>query len=196
MDGMMTMTTDKPAVLVTGVVAGFAAYNAGSSAGKKQMQKAEIKPSDAVKVYTLGGPGSDFPSLPISPGTTCLSGPPFLPGTPTYQSAQCSSSHDLELYYQTALITSTFSQYGANGNGPIPYPGVDQLTALAKQMCWTDRLIGPWANPKGSHYNYYALIPSNDLWNGQNLPSDWTASQDILCVMTNNVGQLPGDVSH
>ncbi|MEY9927223.1 hypothetical protein ABH926_001848 [Catenulispora sp. GP43] len=181
------------AVLVTAAVAGFAAYGAGSSSGKKQEKKADVLPSDAVKVYTLGGPGTDFPSLPIGSGQTCMSGPPFVPGTPTYQDAECKSAHDLELYYVSSVTNSSYSQYGTDGNGPIPYPGVAALTALGKQLCWTDRLIGPWADPAGSHYDYYALIPSENLWNGKNLPTNWTVNQNIYCVMTNSAGQLPGD---
>ncbi|MEZ0106234.1 serine/threonine protein kinase [Catenulispora sp. EB89] len=181
------------AVLVTAAVAGFAAYGAGSSSGKKQEKKADVAPSDAVLVYTLGGPGTDFPSLPIGSSPACLSGPPFVPGTPTYQDAECKSPHDVELYYQTSVTNSSFSQYGTDGNGPIPYPGVSELTALGKQLCWADRLIAPWADPAGSHYHYYALIPSTNLWNGKNLPANWSVNQNIYCVMTNTEGQLPGD---
>ena len=76
---------------------------------------------------------------------------------------------------------------------PVPYPGVAELTALAKQLCWADRLIGPWADPGGQRLHYYALIPSEDLWNGENLPKDWKSDQNIYCVMTNSAGQLPGD---
>jgi eukaryotic-like serine/threonine-protein kinase len=181
------------AVLVTAAVAGFAGYGAGSTSGKKAAHEADVPPSDAVKVYTLGGAGTDFPSLPISSGETCLSGPPFVPGTPTYQSADCKSAHDLELYYETSVTDSTYSQYGTDGNGPIPYPGVAELTALGKQLCWADRLIGPWADPAGSDYDYYALIPSENLWNGKNLPKNWNVNQNIYCVMTDSAGQLPGD---
>lgn len=184
------------AALVAAAVAGFAGYGAGSDAGKKQAHKADVQPSDAVKVFTLGGPGTDFPSLPIGSGQSCMSGPPFLPGTPTYQDAQCSGSHDLELYYRTTVTNSSFSSYGSDGDGPIPYPGVAELTALGRQLCWADRLIAPTANPVGSHYDYYALIPSDNLWNGQHLPANWHANQDVYCVMTNSAGQLPGDTSH
>ena len=183
------------AVLVTAAVAGFAAYGAGSTSGKKQAHKADTRPSDAVKVYTIGGAGTDFPSLPIGNSVPCMSGPPFFPGTPTYQDAQCSGSHDLELYYQTDVTNSSFSSYGSSGNGPIPYPGIAELTELGKELCWTDRLIAPGANPAGSHYDYYALIPSINLWTGQHLPTNWHADQDVYCVMTNSAGQLPGDVS-
>jgi hypothetical protein len=181
------------AVLVTAAAAGFAAYGAGSTSGKKAAHQADIPPSDAVTVYTLGGAGTDFPSLPIGSSESCLSGPPFAPGTPTYQDAECKSAHDVELYYETPVTNTSFSQYGSDGNGPIPYPGVAELTALGKQLCWADRLIGPWADPAGSDYNYYALIPSENLWNGKNLPKDWTVNQNIYCVMTNSAGQLPGD---
>ena len=180
-------------VLVAAAVAGFAAYGAGSSSGKKTQKKADVPASDVVKVYTLGGAGTDFPSLPIGSGQTCMSGPPFIPGTPTYQDAECKSAHDLELYYVSSVTNSSYSQYGTDGNSPIPYPGVAALTALGKQLCWTDRLIGPWADPAGSHYDYYALIPSENLWNGKNLPANWTVNQNIYCVMTNSAGQLPGD---
>ena len=181
------------AVLVTAAVAGFAAYNAGSSSGKKQEQKADVQPSDAVKVYSMGpGPKSDFPAgLPMSGSQTCLSGPPFVPGSPTYQSASCSNPHDLEIYYQTSFVNSSFSSYGTTN--PVPYPDAGQLTALAKQTCWTDRLITPYANAKGSHYNYYAIIPTPDLWSGKNLPTGSSADQSIYCLMTNTAGQLPGD---
>ena len=180
------------AVLVTAAVAGFAAYSAGSKSGKTQEKKADTLPSDVVKVYTLGGPGADFPSLPIGSSETCMSGPPFVPGTPTYQDAECKGAHDLELYYQTTVTNSSYSQYGTDGNGPIPYPGIAELTALGKQLCWADRLIGPRADPAGSHYDYYALIPSENLWNGKNLPANWSVNQNIYCVMTNTAGQLPG----
>ncbi|MEY9857703.1 serine/threonine protein kinase [Catenulispora sp. GAS73] len=181
------------AVLVTAAVAGFAAYDAGSSSGKKQEQKADVPASDVVKVYSMGpGPKTDFPAgLPMSGSQTCLSGPPFVPGTPTYQSTSCSNPHDLEIYYQTSFVSSSFSTYAANT--PVPYPDVDQLTALAKQTCWTDRLLTPYANAKGSHYNYYAVIPTPDLWSGKNLPSSASADQSIYCLMTNTAGQLPGD---
>ena len=53
------------AVLVTAAVAGFAGYGAGSGSGKKAQKTADILPSDVVKVYTLGGAGTDFPRLPI-----------------------------------------------------------------------------------------------------------------------------------
>jgi serine/threonine protein kinase len=180
------------AVLLTAAVTGLAAYNAGSSSGKKQAEKDAIQPSDAVQVYSMGpGPQSDFPAgLPIN-DQTCLSGPPLLPGKPTYQSAQCTNSHDVEVYYQTSFVSSSFSNFGT-GN-PVPYPGLEQLTALAKQLCWTDRLIGPYANPKGSNYSYYAVIPTEDLWSGHNLPSDSSADQNIYCLMTNSAGQLPAD---
>ncbi|WP_194908533.1 serine/threonine-protein kinase [Catenulispora rubra] len=183
------------AVLVTAAVAGFAAYNAGSSSGKKQEQKADALPSDVVKVYSMGpGPKTDFPAgLPMSGSQTCLSGPPFVPGSPTYQSTSCSNPHDLEIYYQTSFVNTSFSSYGTNN--PVPYPGVDQLTALAKQACWTDRLITPYANAKGGHYNYYAVIPTPDLWAGKNLPTSSSADQSVYCLMTNTAGQLPGDGS-
>ena len=180
------------AVLVTAAAVGFAGYSVGLTSGKDAAHKADARPSDAVTVYTLGGPGADFPSLPIGSGQTCLSGPPFTPGQ-TYQDAECKSAHDVELYYQTAVIDSSYSQFGADGNGPIPYPGVAELAALGRQLCWTDRLIGPWADPAGSDYDYYALIPSENLWNGKNLPANESANQNIYCVMTDSAGQLPGD---
>jgi len=181
------------AVLVTAAAAGFAAYNAGSTSGKNAAHKADTPPSDVVKVNTLGGKSADFPALSLSGYQTCMSGPPFVPSSATYQTTQCSNSHDLEVYYSTTITSSSFSRYGTDGNGPIPYPGVDQLTALAKEICWTDRLIGPHASPEGSDYDYYALIPTADLWSGQNLPKDWNADQNIYCLMTNSAGQLPGD---
>ena len=181
-------------VLIGGGAASSAAfYHRGYTSGTEDQAAADAPASDAVTVYTVGGTRANFPTLSLSSYQTCLSGPPFVPGSPTYQTTQCSNSHDLEVYYQTTVTSSSFSKFGSDGNGPIPYPGVDELTALAKQICWTDRLIGPYANPKGSHYNYYALIPTADLWSGQNLPKDWNADQSISCVMTNSAGQLPGD---
>ena len=73
----------------------------------------------------------------------------------------------------------------------VESPGT--VTLLITVSCWSDRLIGPWADPAGSHYNYYALIPSENLWNGKDLPKNWSANQNISCVMTNTAGQLPGD---
>jgi hypothetical protein len=181
------------AVLVTAAAAGFAGYGAGSASGRKAAHKADTPPSDVVKVNTLGGTSADFPALSLTGYQTCMSGPPFVPSNATYQTTQCSNSHDLEVYYATTITSTSFSKFGTDGNGPIPYPGVDQLTALAKQICWTDRLIGPHAAPEGSDYDYYALIPTADLWSGQNLPKDWNADQNIYCLMTNSAGQLPGD---
>jgi serine/threonine protein kinase len=186
------------AVMATAAATGFAAYGAGSSSGKKQGEKAAIQPWDAVKVYTLGGSKADIAGLPISDvdQDTCLSGPPLLPGSPTYQSTDCTKPHDLELYYLTDVVSTGFSKYGSNGNGPAPYPDVAQLTALAKQTCWLDRSISPYGDPAGSRYTYYALIPTPDLWTGQNLPGDWHADQHITCLMANAPGlQLPGEPS-
>ncbi|WP_228554693.1 serine/threonine-protein kinase [Catenulispora pinisilvae] len=186
------------AVLVTAAVAGFAGYGTGSSSGKKQAQKAEAQPSDAVKVYTLGGPGADFPSLQITSTNTCMSGPPFMPGTPTYQNGDCTKSHDLELYFQTDLISSTFDYVSGSTDSPkVPYPGVAELTSLARQLCWSDRaMTQSWTAPKNSEYTYYALIPSQNLWDGKNLPSDWTPDDQVSCLMTNATGQqLPADMS-
>ena len=95
----------------------------------------------------------------------------------------------------TSVTNCSFSSVRHDGNGPIPYPGVADLSALGRQLCWADRLIAPGANPAGSHYDYYALIPSGNLWNGQHLPANWHATQDVYCVMTNSAGQLPGDTS-
>ncbi|NUP45850.1 MAG: serine/threonine protein kinase [Catenulispora sp.] len=171
-------------------------HSSGYDTGKKHQLAADAQPSDAVQVYTVGGPHADFPSLGFDSYNTCLSGPPFAPGTPVYQNVDCTKPHDLELYYETDMVNTSFSKYGSDGNGPIPYPGA-ALAALAKQLCWADRLIGPWAKPAGSAYTYAALIPSEDLWNGApDLPPDWKADHTLRCVMVNTGGrQLPGDVS-
>lgn len=169
-------------------------HTAGYDSGKKYQAASDAQPSDAVLVYTLGGPSADFPSLDFG-GSTCFSGPPFRKGKPTYQSADCMKPHDLELYYETALVDTSYSRYGKDSNGPIPYPGVDALTIVARQLCWTDRLIGPSAAPAGNDYTYAALIPSEDLWAGKHLPEYSEASQKIQCLMWNTAGQqLPADV--
>jgi hypothetical protein len=97
------------------------------------------------------------------------------------------------MYYQTSFVSNSFSNYGPNN--PVPYPGIEQLTTMARQLCWTDRLIAPFANPKGSHYLYYAIIPTESLWSGHGLPSGVNPDQNIYCLMTNSAGQLPGDGS-
>ena len=185
------------AVVITAAVAGFGFYKWGYSAGGTHQADEDVRPADAVQVYTLGGPGADFPVLALSSGNTCLSGPPFQPSSARYQDAECKSPHDLEIYYQTDLLNSSYS----NGNGPgqsskVPYPGVSELAALAQQLCWADRAVAPWSDPKNSQYSYYALIPSQNLWTGKNLPDGWNADDKISCLMTNASGQqLPGDVS-
>ena len=185
------------ALAAAGVGGFLYGHSTGYSSGQKDQAADDSQASDAVQVYTVGGPHADFPSLGFDGYSTCLSGPPFAPGTPVYQNVDCSKPHDLELYYETDMVNSTFSKYGADGNGPIPYPG-DELAALARHLCWADRLIGPWANPAGSAYTYAALIPSQDLWTGApDLPTDWKADHTVRCVMVNTGGkQLPGDVSH
>ncbi|MBS2550084.1 serine/threonine protein kinase [Catenulispora sp. NL8] len=188
------------AVLVTGAVAGFAGYDTGSSSGKKQAQKADAGPWNAVTVYSLGGVGADFPNLALNSQATCMSGPPFAPGTPTYQNSNdCSGPHDVELYYQTDMINPPYDNNDATSDSPdVPYPGVAQLTAMARQMCWADRqMTAAWTDPKGSQYSYFALIPSENLWTDKNLPSGWGPDDKVSCLMTNAPGkQLPGDTSH
>ncbi|NUR28247.1 MAG: serine/threonine protein kinase [Catenulispora sp.] len=174
---------------------GFVFRAQGYDAGKKHQAAADAEASDAVHVYTLGGPHADFPELTFG-SYTCLSGPPFTPGTPTYQGVDCSKPHDLEQYYQTAAVNTDYSRFDSDGT--VPYPGVDELTTLAKHLCWADRLISPWADPSGNGYTYAALIPSEDLWSGApELPKDWHADRSVYCLMWNVPGpQLPGDVSH
>ncbi|MFD0639335.1 protein kinase [Catenulispora yoronensis] len=123
--------------------------------------------------------------------------PPFVPGTPVYQGADCDKPHDLEVYYITDTVDTTFSKYGKDGTGPVPYPGLAELSRAAQELCWADRLIAPSANPAGNHYTYAALIPSEDMWNGaSDLPSGWQADRKIRCLMWNVPGQqLPGDAS-
>ncbi|MFL6114449.1 MAG: protein kinase domain-containing protein [Catenulispora sp.] len=183
------------AVLLAAAGGGSYAFGhaSGTASGKKTQAAADANPSDAVQVYTLGGPSADFPTLDFGSGA-CFSGPPFAKGTPTYQYVDCTKPHDLELYYETDVVDTSYSKYGKDGTGPIPYPGVDALAALARQLCWTDRLIGPWAAPAGNDYTYATLIPSEDLWAGKNLPDTAQASQKIQCLMWNTPGrQLPGD---
>ncbi|GAA1958537.1 serine/threonine-protein kinase [Catenulispora subtropica] len=178
-------------------VSGFLFRSQGYDAGKKHQAAADAQPSDAVQVYTVGGPHAQFPTLGFSGYDKCLSGPPFSPGQPAYQGVECSKPHDLEMYYATQMVDTDFSKYGTDGTGPIPYPGAAELTKVAQRLCWADRLIEPSANPAGSHYVYAALIPSEDLWNGApELPKDWKADRTLRCVMWNTPGQqLPGDVS-
>jgi hypothetical protein len=185
-------------VLVAAAAAAFAGYDVGSSSGKKQGQKTAARPSDAVTVYTLGGPQAQFPSLEPNSNNICQSGPPFVPGTPTYQNGDCTKSHDLEIYFQTDIVSDTFDYVSGVADTPkVPYPGVPQLTALARELCWTNRaMTRKWTNPQGSHYSYYALIPSADLWNGTHLPTGWVPDDKITCLMTNTPGrQLPADMS-
>ncbi|GAA2027317.1 serine/threonine-protein kinase [Catenulispora yoronensis] len=174
----------------------FSGHSSGYTSGKKTQAVADARASDGVRVFTLGGPSSQFPKLSFS-YNNCLSGPPFVPGTPVYQGADCDKPHDLEVYYITDTVDTTFSKYGKDGTGPVPYPGLAELSRAAQELCWADRLIAPSANPAGNHYTYAALIPSEDMWNGaSDLPSGWQADRKIRCLMWNVPGQqLPGDAS-
>jgi serine/threonine protein kinase len=190
----------RPAVAATLVLAALAASGftfraQGYDAGKKHQAAADAQPSDAIRVYTVGGPHADFPSLTFN-SYTCLSGPPFAPGTPTYQGVECSKPHDLEQYYESAPVNTEYSKFDSDGT-VVPYPGVAELSTLAQHLCWADRLISPWADPAGNDYTYAALIPSEDLWNGApELPKDWKSDRNVYCVMWNTPGrQLPADVS-
>jgi hypothetical protein len=52
------------------------------------------------------------------------------------------------------------------------------------------------ATPKtGSTYSYAALVASRDNWTGTHLSKDGQGRQDIMCVMWNNVGQLPAETA-
>jgi len=107
---------------------------------------------------------------------------------------ECNQPHDLELYYKENIVDSTFSAYGSDGTGPVPYPDLAELKVLGQDLCYNYRLIAPHADPPGSTYHYAALVPSRDLWNGTKLPSDWRAETSISCVMWNSGGQqLPAD---
>jgi hypothetical protein len=180
------------AVVATAAIAGFASYKWGYSNGGKHQADEDTRPSDAVTVYTLWGDGADFPTLNLG-SSTCWAGPALAPGSPTYQEADCSKPHDLEKYYETNLVDANYSHYGSDGNGPVPY-NLDELRTAARELCWADRLMSPWAT-KGA-YQYIALVPSQNLWNGKNLLDGMTADRNVYCYMVNTSGQqLPGDVS-
>jgi hypothetical protein len=180
------------AVVATAAIAGFASYKWGYSGGGKHQADEDARPSDAVAVYTLWGDGTDFPTLNLG-SATCWAGPTLAPGSPTYQDADCSKPHDLEKYYQTGLVDPNYSHYGSDGNGPVPY-NLDELKTAARELCWTDRLMSPWAT-KGT-YQYIALVPSQNLWDGKNLPNGMLADRNVYCFMVNTSGQqLPGDAS-
>ena len=179
---------------------GFAGYTSGHSSGAKSGESkgrheqltADARPADSVEVFTLGGPNSDLGDFSFS-YQNCAAGPMPLSGKLNYNLVDCKNTPDLELYYKSSLVNSSFSGFAANGGTNAPYPGVDELKALGRQLCWADRKLEPNADPAGSSYQYAALIPSEDLWTGANLPTNGRADQEVLCVMWNPGKQLPAD---
>jgi hypothetical protein len=120
----------------------------------------------------------------------------------SYSQVDRKQPHAIEIYYKGQFTDSNFTETGTDSSGnadkAVPYPGREQLAAAGAALCDAEIGIskGGIARPKGSDYGYAALVPSQDVWTGQNLPDKGEGDQDVICVMWNRAApSLPANTS-
>jgi eukaryotic-like serine/threonine-protein kinase len=184
--------------LTLAVLLAAATAHLGFDLGESHQKTADAKnyaalDYTAVATYSLGGSAAELPNFSFGYGT-CGTGQIPLSATAPYSFGSCSDPHSVEVYYKDSLVDSTFSKFGTDGNATPPFPGEQALRTLGQNLCWTDRWLSKTTDLTGGKYKYAALIPSKDLWTGNNLPTGRNADQTVYCVMWSaGPGGLPAD---